>query len=280
MKIDEHTKIVARLHREVNFRANSIYNPYLQETGVNALYLLFHNPDPAPLVQGLKNLNLSGAIPAGFEKDPRLVPLMDELGPVAREIKKVGLIVQRNGKNTGYYQGGYGLAESINRLTNISGKRVVFFGAGQVVHATLRVWNLTKTEPKEIVIYNRTIVKGEKLAEKFPSIIDVRPIKELPQAEGDLFVNATYAGSPWGKQDDSLFTERLVKNFNYIADVTFVPLEPRLIKFAKKLKKKYSPGWNMFLYQGKMCLEKILDIKVKEDILAKHIVKDFKTNWL
>lgn len=73
MKIDESTKILARLHHSPNNRGLSIYNPYFQQKGENAIYILFHNKDPKPLLEGLKNLNISGAIPAGFEKDPELV---------------------------------------------------------------------------------------------------------------------------------------------------------------------------------------------------------------
>jgi len=76
--------VMARFHREPNNRGMSIYNPYFEETGENAVYVLFHHPDPTPLMTGLRSLNLAGAIPAGFEKDPKLVELVDELGPIAK----------------------------------------------------------------------------------------------------------------------------------------------------------------------------------------------------
>ena len=52
MKIDENTKIIGRFHTKPSPRGLNIYNPFFEEAGINAVYLLFYNPDPKILVEG------------------------------------------------------------------------------------------------------------------------------------------------------------------------------------------------------------------------------------
>lgn len=279
MQINENTKVMARLHREANNRGLSIYNPYFEQAGVNALYVLFHNEDPKPLLDGLKNLNISGAIPAGFEKSPDLPEMMDQLGPVAKKIQRVALIVQRDGKLIGYNQGGYGLLDAILSKAEVRGKKIVLMGAGNVANGLLTVMGERGISPSGVEVYNRTVENAETLAESYDVVKKVGSLEDMRHASGDIFVNVTYIGSPWRQGDDFQFTEEFVKRFGFVADVTFVPLEPQLIKIAKKAGIPNSPGWEMFLYQGRMCLEKTLDIEVDLELLGKLIVKDFATNW-
>jgi len=280
MKIDENTQVMARFHHSFNNRGMNIYNPYFKATNTNAIYVLFQNKNPEPLIEGMKKLNMAGAIPAGFETNPKLPSLMDDLDIVAKKANRVAVIRQRNGKAIGFYQGGYGLLESIRRLTSIKNKEIVILGAGTVVRGLLAQLEADKEKPKAIKVYNRTLSKAKSLTKKFPMITQVGSIKDMEKTSGDIFANATFLGTPWNQGEDYLFSQNFIDRFKYIADVAFIPLEPPLIKLAKKLKKKYSPGWKMFLYQGKMCLEKVLDLKVNEKILGEKIYKDFKENWM
>jgi shikimate dehydrogenase len=280
MKIDENTKVMARLHREPNKLGLNIYNSYFDEADINALYLMFCNPDPQPLIAGLKDLNIAGAITAGFEHNESFFELVDELDPLATNTHCIASVVQRNGHTKGYYQGGYGIFESIEKMTNIQDKKLVVLGAGRVVTGLLSVFKLRNKFPASIEIYNRSLVKAEKLASKFDFVSKIGTIKDMEKkAEGEIFLNATPVGSCWNKGEDYQFTTRFINRFKYIADVTFLPIKPQLIKVSEQLGKIYSPGWKMFLYQAKMCLEKILEIQVDEKILGRKIIDDFSNNW-
>lgn len=280
MKIDENTKVIARFHPKINNRGLNIYNPYFQAARVNAVYLLFHNENPKVLIDGLKKLNLAGAINAGFENDPRILNLVDELHPISNRIKGVGLIVNRDGKLFGMSQAALGLAESISRLTTYGNKKLVILGAGHVVKGLLIHMEMNKSEPKELEIYNRTLSKAQNLKSEFNFVHRIGGMTDLVNsASGDIFVNATGIGSPWNKGDDFIFPEELINRFKYIVDVTFVPLKSQLIRAAEKLGKNTSPGHRMFLYQGKICLEQILGIKVNEEILSEKMLADFEKNW-
>ena len=77
------------------------------------MYLLFQNQKPEPLVEGLRNLQISGAITAGFELDPKLPSLVDECSEAAQLSGRVGMIANRNGRLWGHYQGGEGLMQAV-----------------------------------------------------------------------------------------------------------------------------------------------------------------------
>lgn len=281
MIINENTKVMARLHPACNNRGLNIYNPYFQSAGVNAVYLLFHNEDPKVLIDGIRALNLPGAVIAGsFEGDPRIPSLIDELNPISKKINRVGVLVNRAGKIWGVYQGAFGLDESIKRLTDYRDKKVVILGAGTVVRGLLSLMEINKYKAKVIEIYNRTPSKAEAIGREFSFVNRVGSMKDMElMARGDIFINATYLGSPWNKGENYVFTEDFINRFKYVVDVTFVPLKPQLVQTAEKLGKVVSPGYKMFLYQGKYALENILNIDVNEKLLEEKMVEDFKVNW-
>jgi shikimate dehydrogenase len=276
-RIDENTKVMARFHPKTSNLGLNIYNPYFQQAGVNAVYLLFQNENSKPLIDGMRNLNLAGAIIAGaFERDPRVMELIDEPHPLSQRLGRVGILVNKNGKIWGVYQGAFGLHEAITRLTNYTDKKMIILGAGNVVRAFLTLIELNSEKPRELEIYNRTVKRAESLAEEFQFINRVGSMKEMVDwAEGDIFINATYIGSAWNRGDEFEFPKELIARFDYIVDVVFVPLRPQLVEVAEKLGKKVSPGHRMFLYQGKYALEKILGIQVDEELLSERILVAF-----
>lgn len=171
------------------------------------------------------------------------------------------------------------MIRSIKTKTRITGKKFVILGAGTVVRGFLTKLILDHVKVEDIEVYNRTLNNARKIAKEFKIVSKVGSIDDLENASGDIFINATPIGSPWCENPAFEFDKDFVDRFKFIADVTFVPLESQLIKIAKKLKKPYSPGYKMFLYQGQMCLEKILNIKVNLKVLEKRMIHDFKLNW-
>lgn len=272
MVIDENTKIIGRFHTKPSPRGLNIYNPYFQRSRTSAVYLLFYNPSPEPLIKGLRELNLAGAITAGFESNPELPKLLDELDDTAKFVGKVGFITNKNGVVKGYNQGGIGLLNAINSRHNIHDKKLVIVGAGNVVKSL--IFTITKLplnqQPSEIEIYNRTISNAEAIAKDFKLIKRVSELDKISESNGDILLNISEIGS---KIEDTIFTEKLISNFSGVSDVTFEKESTNLISIAKKLNKTYSTGWDMFTFQGKECLEKILDIQVDAKLLKECVAE-------
>lgn len=279
VKIDQNTKVIARFVPDCNSRGLNIYNPYFEELGINAKYLMFSDEYPKILIESMRSLHFAGAITSGsFERDLRIIKLIDEQDVLSKRIGKVSFLVNKNGKIWGSHAAAYGLYESIMRTVDFSKKKMVILGAGTVVTGLLTVFDLKKKYPRKLEIYNRTLEKAEKLLKEFKFIDKVGTMDgAIKSSKGDIFINATGIGSPWNKEP-FIFPEQFIDRFKYIIDVTFIPLKPQLIKSAEKLGKIVSPGHKMFLYQGKYSLELMLDIKVNEELLHKKILEAFKNS--
>lgn len=268
MQIDENTKVIGRFHKIVSPRSLNIYNPFFQEVGINAVFLLFYNQNPKVLIDGFKSLNLAGAITAGFEQDPVLPTLLDSLDKTAQFMGRIGSITNENGKVVGHAaQAGRGMLRTIKHIINPQNKEIVIVGAGNIAKGLLFEIEQEKIDCK-ISIYNRTIENAQKLKDRFSMIRNVKRFDELNSASGDLFVNLTHIG---GRVTDVSYPETLISQFANIVDVTFETEDTELIRTAKKLKKNISTGWDMFTFQGQVTLEEILHQEIDSRILRKHV---------
>lgn len=268
MQIDLNTKLIGRFHKEASPRGLNIYNPFFQENGINAVYLLFHHPDPTVLIEGFRALNLTGAITAGFELDEKLPTLLDSIDDSAKFIGRIGYITNDDGKVTGHYQGGKGILRTIKKVSKLEGQHVVIVGAGNVAKGLL--FEIEKEKINcSISIYNRTIGKAEKLKDRFSFVENVQSFTKIQSAEGDVFVNLTDIG---GSVKDISFSKDLVARFSEVVDVTYEVEKTPLIDMAISLNKTVATGWDMFTFQGQACLEGLLNTDINADILRKYVV--------
>lgn len=183
---------------------------------------------------------------------------------------RIGFITNKNGKLTGYNtQSGGGILKTIEKATDITNKKMVIVGAGNITKALLYKISTYSKKPREVEIYNRTVEKAEKLKSDFNFVKKVGSLDAFSTAEGDLLINLSRMG---GSEPDSLFNEELVNRFNSVVDVTFETENTNLINLAKKLEKKYATGWDMFTFQGQIVLETILETPIDANILRKHVV--------
>ena len=115
--VDENTRLVARLHPDLNNRGLNIYNPYFRAADVNADYHLFPTTSIAHSFQAMKTLGIAGAITAGpFETDPTLAALTDSLSPLSRRLGKIAMVANVNGELVGHHQAAYGLLDALTGL--------------------------------------------------------------------------------------------------------------------------------------------------------------------
>lgn len=275
--INEHTKIIGRFHPEANIRGLNIYNPYFQELGINSIYLLFQNMNPQRLIEGMRCLNIKGAIVAGpFEKDKNIIDFIDEVHPISTITKTIGVLSNFNGKIFGSYQGAFGLDYSIRNLVNYEDKKIIILGAGVLTKGFLAFLQINNISLAGLEVYNRTVSHTEALAKEFSFISKIGTIDDLLENScGDVFINATDIGSISNRGEELNFSEEFVQRFDYIVDSTYSPLQPQLVVQANKFGKKVSPGYKLFAYQGKYVLEQILGIEVNIEHLEKIVLKAF-----
>lgn len=268
MKIDQNTKYIARLHKKASPRGLNIYNPFFEEAGINCLFILFYNESPKPLIEGLKNLNFLGAISAGFESDPILPTLLDDLDAVSKFVKRVGYIKNNDGKLIGCSQGGEGLLRSIEERISLEEKTISLVGSGMIAKSFLFVLKERGIVPTKISVFNRTLTNAENLKTDLAMNIEIRSLSELNGSKGDVLINATDIG---GSVDDNLFTPDIISGYNFVSDVTFEKENTNLINLAKSFNKGFSTGWDMFSHQGVVILENLLEKKIDINLFRKHV---------
>lgn len=280
--VDENTRLVARLHPDLNNRGLNIYNPYFRAADVNADYHLFPTTSIAHSFQAMKTLGIAGAITAGpFETDPTLAALTDSLSPLSRRLGKIAMVANVNGELVGHHQAAYGLLDALTGLCGPPNDLdITIVGAGTVVRALLILLELENAVPRSTKIYNRSQARAIALAGEFPFTQSIGPVTSLNDApEGSVLINATPIGSPWNRGENFVFTDDILRRFRAIVDVTFVPLETQLTTAGARLGLPTSHGSEMFLGQAKYVLQTILQHDMDREIFRPIMLDDFRHNW-
>ncbi len=269
MIINENTKIIGRFHTKASGRGLNIYNPFFEEVGLNALYVLFYDQVPKNLVDGFRLLKLDGAITAGFESDEKLPTLLDEIDEISKYVGKIGYLTRDASRVVGHYQNGLGMLNTIKSLNDLNGLRICIIGAGVVTRGLLAEIEKEGLKP-EITIYNRNIEKAKLLMDKFSFVKNVYSFEEIDSAEGDAFINLSDIG---GSVLNYRFNIDTIKKFKSVVDVTFETENTELIKTAKELNIRYATGWDMFANQGLVILEDIFKQKFDFKTFKKYVDK-------
>ncbi len=275
MKIDKDTKLIARLHTQENDTGLNIYNPYFEDQSINAVYMLFRSDDPRPLIEGMRNLGVSGAITAGFEHDPSLAGMVDELDETVEVSGIIGNIANKDGKLRAHYQGGYGLLNAIQEKFDTTDKRIVVVGASTVVKTLLLAIEKTSQKPSQVIVVNRTLEHAQSLQERFGWIKSVHSLDELGSIEGDILVNASRIGSTF---EDTVYKTEIIGRYAAVADVTFGNPITNLTTLAAQAGLVVINGWDMFTHQAAVVLREVLGHDANIDRLRYFVAQGLAAN--
>jgi len=188
----------------------------------------------------------------------KCVDLVDKVSDSANLIGAVNCIVNTNNQLVGHNTDGSGFIRALKTKHgfNLKNKKVLLIGAGGAAKAISH--SLIKENIKEITIANRTVSRGDELAQKLKSITTkvnsiklerqslIKPLKDV-----DLIVNTTSIG-----MKNSLHPEHspipidLIPNNAVVNDIVYNPIETPLIKAAKMRNASTIGGLDMLVYQG------------------------------
>ncbi|MDQ5913444.1 MAG: shikimate dehydrogenase [Patescibacteria group bacterium] len=275
MKIDTQTKLIGRFHTQDNGTGLNIYNPYFEDQGINAVYMLFRSDKPQELIDGMRGLHLTGAITAGFEHDPSLAALVDELDETVEISGIIGNIANSDGKIRAHYQGGYGFLNAIQEKIDTTDKRLVIVGASTVVKTLLLALEKTSQKPNEVIIVNRTLDHAKALQKRFNWIKSVHSLVDLESIKGDILVNATRIGSV---DEDTVYTNDIVSSYQAVADVTFGNPVTNLTTLGQDNGLVVINGWDMFTHQAAVLLKHVLGHSANIDRLRYFVSEGLASN--
>jgi shikimate dehydrogenase len=178
-----------------------------------------------------------------------VIPLIDELTPLAKKAQSVNTILKKKniiiGDNTDI--NGFKLAlEHIKYKAK--GKKAFILGAGGVSPSIIIA--LEKLGIKHIAISNRTISKAENLKKIYPALEIIEWGKSV---DFDIAINATSLGLD---KEDSINID-IVKNGSkkLFYDVIYNPEKTKFLVRGEEKKNEIENGKMMFIYQAQLSFE-------------------------
>ncbi|QGG46598.1 shikimate dehydrogenase [Heliorestis convoluta] len=237
-------------------------------------------------LQGLIALHYRGLNITVPHKE-KILPMLDEVDPLAAAIGAVNSITIREGRTKGYNTDAIGFIRGL-REDNFDpqGKKALILGAGGAARAVALA--LIQEGIKTLTIVNRSFQKAEELLKNLETYsatmnnkpaLSYRPFEpEVLQKdlnETDLLINGTSLGMvKEGKATAYPFPPRLwlpEKRGLYVADLVYNPIETELLQEAKKRGQKRQNGLPMLLYQGAVAFEQWTDVPAPVTIMAQAL---------
>jgi 3-dehydroquinate dehydratase/shikimate dehydrogenase len=183
------------------------------------------------------------------KKQGAVESLAEKIGVVNTLIIAASQVASGEPKINAYntdYEGALGAITSALKIrkSGLKGMTVAVIGAGGVARAI--VAGLCERRAK-VKIYNRTIERGEKLADEFGCLF--APLDELPSIDAKLVINCTSIGM-YPKTEETPLPKECLKKGMAVFDTVYNPAETLLLRHAKEAGAKTIDGLSMFVNQA------------------------------
>ncbi|MFP3392122.1 shikimate dehydrogenase [Brevibacillus sp. SIMBA_040] len=257
-----------------------MHNAAFAEMGLGFAYVAF-DVDPADLedaVRGIRALGLKG-INVTIPHKVAIMPMLDEIDPLAKRIGAVNTVVINDGRLIGYNTDGMGYVRSLVEETGIvlDQQIVTMVGAGGAARAV--AFTLAEKGVKEIRIMNRSRERAQILAEHVGTIV---PTKIVEQGDGmdaiadsSLLINTTSIGMLPNVQEMPVPPEWLHNQLT-VSDLIYNPLETRLLGEARAIGATVHSGVGMFVNQGALAFELWTGQQAPTDAMREIVLQQLK----
>ena len=133
-----------------------LHNHWIKENNINAIYdkKLLDENNIQEVIEELKNEKIHGInVTVPFKKS--VIPFLDQLSPLAKEVQSVNTIFKKDNKVIGENTDVGGFKQSLEYINyTVKNKKVFILGAGGVVPSILKA--LEKLGAAKVYISNRT----------------------------------------------------------------------------------------------------------------------------
>jgi shikimate dehydrogenase len=224
---------------------------------MDAVYERWATPPEAlaARVRGLRQSDYLGAnVTIPYKQD--VIPLLDEIDPLAARIGAVNTIVNLDQRLYGYNTDADGFLRSLREEAGFepTGKTALIVGAGGAARAV--AFALADANIDRILIVNRTPQRAQELARAVVSATGARVESDSLPPSGaptrfDLIVQCTSIGMRGSPEDGRTPPiEALLQPGVLVCDLVYNPLETPLLRLAKQKGAKTLGGLGMLVYQG------------------------------
>ena len=231
----------------------AIQGAALRAAGIDASYERWETPlDDLPArVDSLRHLDCLGANVTIPHKQA-VLPLLDEVAPLAAEIGAVNTIVNEGGRLTGHNTDGGGFVAALREHGfDPAGKRFLLVGAGGAARGI--AFALRQAGASDIAVANRTPARAEALA----AAVGARVLPfDTPPAPYDCVVNCTSAGMHGSGAETVVPCDpAAVDAGTLIVDIVYAPEETPLLRAARDAGLPVLGGLPMLIHQGALAFE-------------------------
>ncbi len=220
-----------------------MHNAAFSYLRIEACYVPFDVTDIKAAIQAVRILGIRG-VSITVPHKISIMPHLDHIDDTAQKIGAVNTVVNRDGKLTGTNTDGIGAIRALSRAGSLKRKRIVVIGAGGAARA---IGFGVRSVGGKVIIVNRTIDRGRKLAEDLGC--DFVPLDKITAVDADIIVNATTVGMH-PDSDTSPVPSECLKPGIVVMDAVYSPLKTRLLKDAETRGCMTINGLYMLIYQG------------------------------
>jgi len=244
--------------------------------GLNAVYLAFQvkRKDLKEVIKAIKILGIRG-----FNVTmPLKVDIMDYLDHVSESSMLTGAV--NTVKNThkelvGYNTDVDGVIYAFKKAgMEVSGRRIAIVGAGGAARAVVAA--LYTLGVKELIVVNRTLERGLRLARHFKDKVRIDVLvlgsEEAREAilRSEILINATSVGL---RSDEMVIDSSLLEGREGVFDVVHVPPRTRFIREAENRGIKAAYGLDMFIGQAVESFRVWTGIKPDSELVRNIVLK-------
>ncbi len=167
-----------------------MHNAAYHKLGLPYAYVSFEPASAEGAVRAMRELGIRGlGVTMPFKE--QVIPFLDALDDMSREIGAVNTIVNDSGRLTGYNTDVYGAIATLEEATPLEGRRVVVLGAGGAAKTV--VWALKRFTDR-ITVYNRDEGRGRDTAARFGAAYGGGLGEVNQNLPCDILVNCTSVG--------------------------------------------------------------------------------------
>jgi len=238
-----------------------MHNAALNDLALDYVYLAFDvlTNDLEKAILGIKKGNIKG-INVTIPHKEAIIPYLDELDPLSKQIGAVNTIKNEGGVLLGRNTDALGAKQALlDAGFKIEGKKALILGAGGAARA---ISFALSEKSDEIFISNRTEERAIKLAKELQEKAKIKATgKDMSEKtlrtlaySVDILINTTPIGM-YPKIDISPISKDFLNENLFVFDIIYNPLQTRLLKDAKETGSKILNGLDMFINQGALAFE-------------------------
>jgi len=235
-----------------------LHNHWIKENNINAIYdkKLLDENNIQEIIEEVKKEKIHGInVTVPFKKS--VIPFLDQLSPLAKEVQSVNTIFKKDNKVIGENTdvGGFKLSLEYTNYT-VKNKKVFILGAGGVVPSILKA--LEKLGAAKVYISNRTKEKAKNLESHYKTSLGLETLDWGQSPDFDIIINATSLGLKNNDKIELDYNKHKSKLFGskkLFYDVIYNPEKTNFLLKGEELGNKTINGKMMFICQAQLAFK-------------------------